>query len=75
MTERMKRWFVSDDGIITRYKTKQAAKEYAESRLDEYRRQFLEHYIWPRPAGWIFWGRVEAASMETADGFELVEVR
>ena len=73
--ERMKRWYVSDDGITTQHETKQAAKEYAESRLDEYRRQFREDGVWHPDAATITWGRVEAASVETADGFELVEVR
>ena len=75
MSERMKRWYVTDDGITTQHDTKQAAKEYAESRLDEYRYQFREDGVWHPAAGWLTWGRVEAATVETADGFELVEVR
>ena len=71
----MKRWYVSDDGITTQHETKQAAKEYAESRLDEYRRQFREDGVWHPAAGRLTWGRVVAAAVETADGFELVEVR
>ena len=75
MSERMKRWYVTDDGITTQHETKQAAKEYAESRLDEYRRQFREDGVWPSAVGRLAWGRVEAASMKMWDGFELVEVR
>ena len=51
--ERMKRWYVTDDGITTQHETKQAAKEYAQARHDEYRHQFQEDGVWHPAAGWL----------------------
>jgi hypothetical protein len=73
--DRMNKWFVCDDGMVTQFATKAAAKAYAEKCLASYREQFETDGAWHPAAAWLYWGRVEQDTVETETGFELRDVR
>ena len=69
--DRMKRWFVYNDGLLTTFSTKDEAKAYADQCLAEYE----TNGTWSPDAAWLYWGRVEQDTVETKPGFELRDVR